>query len=742
MVAVLVLPMIAVGRSAAAREPLPQPMETFADPAGQVDDPQGIVAGPDGNLWFTSAGSDRIGRITPSGVITTFPDPAGQVDDPRRITVGPDGALWFTSFGSDRIGRITTGGEITTYVDPSGGIDGPHGITAGPDGNLWFTSSVNHRIGRITTTGTVTTFDDPPGLPNQISMPWGITAGPDGNLWYTNRGSSVHVPPIGRITPAGAITMFKEPGPSSIAQPLEITAGPDGNLWFTGGSGNFGLVSAWRLTTGGVFSRFFVSENGFPATNGVGVGPDGNVWFTESYHDMVGRVTPGGVITTFSDRLGNGESGVVVDLPVGVTGGPDGAVWFTSSGTDRIGRLALGPSLAGRVSGPANAPIGEAWVLAVASDGSSVRGALTSRADTSGDGRYELFVDPGSYLVEFVDPSGDHAGEWHDDRPLWDLGQATPVSVNGPGVTIDASLAAAGYTGAFAGTLTASGGGPAPGVWVAAFDLGAARVAGTAVTAADGPYRIGGLAAGGYLVGAADPTLARAASLLNGSVPVSVSAGTTTTVGAALGPAPTAPPVAGSLSGTVSSAAGPLAGVWVAAVDANTGRFAGGTVTGGSGSYTLGVPAGNFLVEFVDPSGAHGAEWNHDRPVTGLADADPVTIGAGEVEVIDAVLAASGPTGSIAGTVTAAEAGGPVAGAWVAAIRAADGRFVGGGVAGVDGAYTIERLDTGSYVVVVIDPTGALGFEFQPDATSFVDAVPVDVSAGATTTVDAELDPL
>ena len=35
-------------------------------------EPFSITAGPDGNLWFTEWGANRIGRITPSGVVTEF----------------------------------------------------------------------------------------------------------------------------------------------------------------------------------------------------------------------------------------------------------------------------------------------------------------------------------------------------------------------------------------------------------------------------------------------------------------------------------------------------------------------------------------------------------------------------------------------------------------------------------------------------------------------------------------------
>jgi hypothetical protein len=81
--------------------------------------PGPITAGPDGNLWFTEysylrmngmqQGGNRIGRITPAGVITEFPLPTPY----RRadgITRGPDGAMYFTespnNFTSGVIGRI------------------------------------------------------------------------------------------------------------------------------------------------------------------------------------------------------------------------------------------------------------------------------------------------------------------------------------------------------------------------------------------------------------------------------------------------------------------------------------------------------------------------------------------------------------------------------------------------------------------------------------------------------------
>lgn len=37
--------------------------------------PQGIAAGPDGNLWFTESNANKIGRITTDGIFTEYPIP-------------------------------------------------------------------------------------------------------------------------------------------------------------------------------------------------------------------------------------------------------------------------------------------------------------------------------------------------------------------------------------------------------------------------------------------------------------------------------------------------------------------------------------------------------------------------------------------------------------------------------------------------------------------------------------------
>lgn len=56
-------------------------------------------------LWFTGFNGNRIGRITTSGVITEYPIPT-QSSGPEGISAGPDGDLWFVESFSNKIAKF------------------------------------------------------------------------------------------------------------------------------------------------------------------------------------------------------------------------------------------------------------------------------------------------------------------------------------------------------------------------------------------------------------------------------------------------------------------------------------------------------------------------------------------------------------------------------------------------------------------------------------------------------------
>src|SRR5437899_9006636 len=70
--------------------------------------PYDITTGPDGNIWFTENGGNRIGKLNPAtDTITedTISSRAG------GITAGPGGTVWFTD--GNGIGRIFPAGPFT-----------------------------------------------------------------------------------------------------------------------------------------------------------------------------------------------------------------------------------------------------------------------------------------------------------------------------------------------------------------------------------------------------------------------------------------------------------------------------------------------------------------------------------------------------------------------------------------------------------------------------------------------------
>jgi streptogramin lyase len=204
------------------------------------DSPSGLVTGPDDNLWFSGTtggpnsygvglqGTPLIGRYAlpsdanPNGVVTEFK--VGLSGIPGPLIAGPDGNLWFSEGSAQKIGRITAQGIITEFPVPSLVFPGALDLTAGPDGNVWFTDS--DVVGRITPSGDITEFPVPVDQPGPGLR--GITTGPDGNLWFDENFANQ----IGHMDPNGKI-LDQLPISLKDTDVENIAAGPDDTVVFT-----------------------------------------------------------------------------------------------------------------------------------------------------------------------------------------------------------------------------------------------------------------------------------------------------------------------------------------------------------------------------------------------------------------------------------------------------------------------------------------------------------------------------
>lgn len=245
----------------------------FSLPGGAK--PEGITAGPDGNVWFTEAGGrGAIAMISPAGAVTPYTAGLTINSQPTGITTGPDGNLWFTELGNKgRIGKITPSGVITEYAAGLTTNSQPTEVAAGPDGNVWFTETANPgRIGKITPSGTITEYST--GL-TANRQPTGITAGPGGALWFTEAGNPGA---IGWITPQGLISQVTTPSINS--QPDAIAQASNGGLWFTE-DGNHGKLGELTVPAPAASTGSPTAVAATSATLAGSVDPNG---FTTTYH--------------------------------------------------------------------------------------------------------------------------------------------------------------------------------------------------------------------------------------------------------------------------------------------------------------------------------------------------------------------------------------------------------------------------------------------------------------------------
>ena len=277
-------------------------MQEFPIDASGTDQAEGITVGPDGNLWLTLTGTDKIAVMSPSTgallheyAVTT----AGA--QPNSITLGPDGNLWFTESATGNIATITTAGTVTEF---STGSD-PFGITSGSDGNLWFVMS---NVSGIDSIGpgshTVTAYQYTTSLAGSAPN---IASDSNGNLWFTQNDNQV-----GEFVPTtGIITEYTLPAP--ISGPDGIALGPDGNLWFTdiGGKPGPGDTIGWINPSNGTIGQQTVNTTRSGPAGIVYDPADGNLWFTEFDADKIGMINPTTkAVTEFNVPTANSDPGV------------------------------------------------------------------------------------------------------------------------------------------------------------------------------------------------------------------------------------------------------------------------------------------------------------------------------------------------------------------------------------------------------------------------------------------------
>ena len=215
--------------------------------AGGLSNPDGIVFGPDGNLYVTVQPNSP---LTVNGACTLIPRPAACLGSVLRY----DGA---------------TGAFIDIFIPlASGGLISPTFLTFGPDGNLYVSDFHD---------GTVKRYNGATGafmgvFATGAALPQGLQFGPDGNLYVADEVNIVRY----NGTTGASMGVFVAAGAGGLNTPQGLTFGPDGNLYE---SEYFNSIRRYNGSTGAFIDVFVPSRRGgLTSPYGLAFGPDGDLY--------------------------------------------------------------------------------------------------------------------------------------------------------------------------------------------------------------------------------------------------------------------------------------------------------------------------------------------------------------------------------------------------------------------------------------------------------------------------------
>jgi sugar lactone lactonase YvrE len=336
----------------------------------QFNLPSGVAVDASGNILVADAGNHKIRRITPAGFVSLVagtgnsgsgegPGAFAQFNSPSGVAADPNGNIYVADAGNNKIRKIS-GGLVSTLA--GGGANGvtpgfangsgtsalfnlPTGVVADAAGNVYVSDKFNHAIRQITPSGVVATlsgngtagFVD--GLPaaSRFNSPAGIAIDVSGNLFIAEEGNQ-RIREIGTLVAvtslAGNGLRGFADGPGSTAQfdyPRNLAVDASGNIIVAEGHRIRKITPAGDVSTLAGTGIGGYSGDGGPATSAnlnapqdVAIDGSGNIFVADFLNNVIRRITPAGVISTWAgigsagfrdgaSAMFNGPRGVAVD---------------------------------------------------------------------------------------------------------------------------------------------------------------------------------------------------------------------------------------------------------------------------------------------------------------------------------------------------------------------------------------------------------------------------------------------
>jgi uncharacterized protein (TIGR03437 family) len=376
-----------------------------------VKDPNGIAVDSQDNIYTAELNNDRVRKITTDGIINTIAGSGGlgstgdggpalkALINPIGVTVDRAGNVFAADYNSKAIRRIDTTGIINTILGNNGyrGVpDGtpatnafflyPQGIALDGKGGLIVADTDAHRLRRVATgpdgkTAVISVFagsgtqgccaDGGAATAALMAYPRSPVADSNGNIYFADSGNHMvrKVGTDGKITDVagpdrfGNIGAFDgDGGPATKAHlnyPMFVALDKSGVLYIADtnnhvirkvtADGNISTVAG----TGGSYGY---SGDGGQATaaklyspRGIAFDASNNMYIADAFNEVIRKVSPGGVISTFAgtNRYGfSGDGGsatqAAMQTPVSVAFDSSGNLLILEENGQRVRKVTPG----------------------------------------------------------------------------------------------------------------------------------------------------------------------------------------------------------------------------------------------------------------------------------------------------------------------------------------------------------------------------------------------------------------